>query len=156
MYLGPFCCNSWSWQYLLPPGRIAKSCCGPVGLFFLTNPSLFFLSTCTRLLSSSSLFFSSSSFLISRSADAHRTSPMPSTVISVSLVNVFAIFHINQKMQWGMADSATFIPKWQFFGLLSLPNITFCNVVCMIRNGFVSNVSPFDWYGSREVWRIYS
>ena len=85
-------------QYLLPPVRIAKSCCGPVGLSFTTNLSLFFFFfTCTRLLASSSLSFSlffSSSSSYSRAAAAHRTSPMPATGISVSLVNVNAIFHI--------------------------------------------------------------
>ena len=49
---------------------------------------LFFL-----LQSSSRFFFSILSSSISRATDAHRTSPMPLTVISVSLIYLYAIFH---------------------------------------------------------------
>ena len=61
-------------------------------------------------------------------------------------------FHCNQKMRWGMANSATFIPKYaDCLGSLTVPLYwrywRVRNIARVIRNGFVSNVSPFDWYG---------
>ena len=130
MYLGPFWGDSWNWQYRLLQARAAKSCCGPVALFSSTDPSLFLF------LASSSLFFSSS-----WNFKGHKTSHMPDTIILVSLVNLYAIFHCNQKMRWGMAGSAIFKPKWRFFGLFR-----FTKIVHFVRTVLEVNIMLFVWY----------
>ena len=65
---------------------------------FQPNLPFFLLFTCTRLLASSSLFF----FILLQFQGLllhEELASMTATVISVSLVNVYAIFRSNPKMQ---------------------------------------------------------
>ena len=87
-------------------------------------------------------------------AAAHRTSTMPTTVISVYLINLYASFHCNQKIRWRFSDCK--YPNGDFLNYSGSLTERFVrtiywrvrDVIRMIRNRFVSKISPFDWYGS--------